>query len=354
MSTKNIGRAEYLWLDGTSPTQEVRTKTRILMLPEQVQLKDFPDWGFDGSSTQQAANTRFSDCAMKPVFFCKDPINKNENHYIVLCEVFTPESKPHSSNKRAELRKLMEKGGNDADIYVGFEQEYTFFADGRPLGWPVDGFPAPQGPFYCGVGTGKVFGRDIVENHLQACIYAGLGIYGTNAEVMPGQWEFQIGYRGIDDEKADPLTMSDHVWVARYLLSRISEEVDVLLSYDNKPVKGDWNGAGMHTNFSSRDTRDPKKGMKAIEEAIQRLEKTHELDIKVYGEGLEDRLTGHHETCSIKEFKSGVSHRGASIRIPMGTAEKGHGYFEDRRPGANADPYIVSSSLVRSVCGIQL
>ena len=179
---------------------------------------------------------------------------------------------------------------------------------------------------------------------------AGLNIYGVNAEVMPGQWEFQLGYRGFEGEETSPLAMSDQMWVARYLLNRIAENHDVVVSYDNKPMKGDWNGAGMHTNFSTSDTRDQHKGEAAIQSAIDNLRENHLKHIEVYGEGLSDRLTGMHETCSITEFKSGVSHRGASIRIPLGTAQKGYGYFEDRRPGANSDPYLVSARLIETVC----
>ena len=197
-----------------------------------------------------------------------------------------------------------------------------------------------------------MFGRKLVEKHLEACLGAGLAIYGINAEVMPGQWEFQIGYRGLDSEEVDPLTMSDHLWVARYLLARVCEESGVSVSFENKPVKGDWNGAGMHTNFSTKATRDPSSGMAAIEEIVSELRNRHDHHVSDYGHGLEDRLTGLHETCSINEFKSGVSNRGASIRIPMSTSHKGCGYFEDRRPGANADPYVVSFRLLETVCEI--
>jgi glutamine synthetase len=69
------------------------------------------------------------------------------------------------------------------------------------------------------------------------------------------------------------------------------------------------------------------------------------LHLKHYGAGLEDRLTGEHETASYKEFKYGVSDRGASVRIPMQTDLDGKGYLEDRRPCANIDPYVVARLL---------
>ncbi|MBY0402771.1 MAG: glutamine synthetase, partial [Cyanobacteria bacterium] len=224
--------------------------------------------------------------------------------------------------------------------------------DNRPLGWPSGGYPPPQGPFYCGVGTNQVFGRELVEAHTQACLDAGVMIYGTNAEVMPSQWEFQIGYRGIASESADPLNVSDHVWFARWLLFRLGEEYEIQPSFENKPVKGDWNGAGQHTNFSTRDMRDPKKGLDSIHEAIDLLEKKHDDHIQLYGFGLADRLTGLHETCSINEFRSGVSDRGASIRIPLGVSQNGYGYLEDRRPGANADPYVIAERILKTICNI--
>lgn len=345
---RNLTKAEYLWLDGGN-TQEIRSKTRVLPYETSVaNISFFPEWSFDGSSTGQAEG-HDSDCGLKPVYFTKDPI-RGEGNFIVMCEVMNSDGTVHASNKRAELKKIMESGGTAQDPYIGFEQEYTFMAEGRPLGWPSNGYPAPQGPFYCGSGSNKVFGREIVEQHLMACENAGLNIYGINAEVMPGQWEFQLGYRGLEGEETCPLAMADQMWIARYLLNRIAEDYNVAVSFENKPVRGDWNGAGMHTNFSTKATRDASTGKAAIDEAVTRLQKNHQKHIEAYGEGLRDRLTGDHETCSIDEFKSGVSHRGASIRIPLVTSQKGYGYFEDRRPGANSDPYLVAARLVETVC----
>jgi glutamine synthetase len=220
------------------------------------------------------------------------------------------------------------------------------------LGWPENGYPAPQGPFYCGVGSDEVFGRHIIEDHTQCCIDAGINIYGINAEVMPGQWEFQIGYRGFEGDNNDMLTNCDQLWLARWLLYRIGEDYNVAATLHNKPVQGDWNGSGQHTNFSTKEMRQPGTGMKAIEEAINLLKKKHSEHIGVYGHGLEERLTGAHETCRIDEFRSGVSDRGASVRIPLHVAQRGHGYLEDRRPGANADPYRVCARLLQTICKI--
>lgn len=340
--------AEYIWLDGSKPTQQLRNKTRILDLGEsQPKLTDFPQWGFDGSSTYQSEG-HHSDLVLEPVRFVNDPI-RGPGNFLVLCEVLNVDMTPHVSNTRAVLREEMKNGGAQQEVWVGFEQEYTLYQDGRPLGWPQDGFPAPQGPYYCGVGADRIFGRELVEEHAQACMDADLAIYGINAEVMPGQWEFQIGYRGIAKEAVDPLTMADHTWLSRWLLNRMGEEHNVTVSWACKPVKGDWNGAGMHTNFSTRDMRDPKTGWGAITAFLTALSKHHQEHIAEYGDGLSDRLTGHHETCDINTFRTGECDRGASVRIPEPVAKNRYGYIEDRRPGANADPYRVSSRLLKTL-----
>ncbi len=342
--------ADYIWLDGSNP-QQLRSKIRILNRLNSPKLEDFPVWSFDGSSTGQAKGSD-SDCEIRPVYVVRDPL-RGQGNYLVLCEVFHLDGRPHETNTRRELYRMMkEQGGDDFEVYIGFEQEYTLVNQkGTPLGFPESGYPSPQGPYYCGVGASKAFGRQIIEEHLRLCVEAGLSIYGINGEVMPGQWEFQIGYRG-DKEGADPLSVSDQLWVARYLLERLAENYKVDVSYSNKPVKGDWNGAGMHTNFSTKFMRDSQEGSQAVQKAIETLKARHDIHIQDYGQGLGERLTGVHETCSIDTFTSGVSDRGASVRIPPKTSQKGYGYIEDRRPGANADPYKISICLVGSICGL--
>ena len=330
--------AEYIWIDGNQPTSTLRSKTKVVDGPVK-DVSDLPDWGFDGSSTNQAEG-HFSDCLLKPVRMVLDPIRGGDN-LLVMCEVFNSDGSVHSTNKRAKLRELAEKFKSE-EAWFGIEQEYTLFDGIKPLGWPDNGFPAPQGGYYCGVGSDEVFGRDLVEDHMEACLLAGLTLSGINAEVMPGQWEFQIGPLG-------PLEVSDEIWIARWLLYRIGEEYDVSATLDPKPVKGDWNGAGAHTNFSTKAMRETG-GIKVIEAACEKLQKHHDKHIKLYGSGNEQRLTGDHETCSISEFKYGVSDRGASIRIPMQTANDGYGYLEDRRPSANMDPYTVCTALMETVC----
>ncbi|HEY6032629.1 MAG TPA: glutamine synthetase GlnII [Kofleriaceae bacterium] len=331
-------RAEYIWIDGQKPTAKLRSKTKIVEGPIK-KVDQLPDWGFDGSSTSQAEG-HFSDCQLKPVYMVQDPLH-DEDDRLVLCEVLNADGSVHPSNKRARLRQLAEKFAA-ADVWFGIEQEYTLFDGIKPLGWPDRGFPAPQGGYYCGVGSDEVFGRELVETHAAACIRAGLAIVGTNAEVMPAQWEFQIGTLG-------PVDMADQLWLARWLLYRIGEDFGVSATLHPKPIKGDWNGAGAHTNVSTVQTR-AAGGLAAIEQMCEKLKKRHEDHIKVYGAHNEERLTGLHETCSIHQFRYGVSDRGASIRIPMATANAKQGYFEDRRPAANADPYEVCAMLVETIC----
>lgn len=344
--------AEYLWVDGTTPTQQNRSKARVIEFEEghAPSIEDFPMWSFDGSSTNQAEG-RDSDCMLQPVTFVRDPL-RGDGNYLVLCEVMLPNGKPHPTNKRAKLREVLDAGGAAHQPWIGFEQEYTMYRGDIPLGWPENGFPAPQGPYYCGVGAGTVTGRELVERHMRACINAGVMIYGVNAEVMLAQWEYQIGYRGSKSESADLLNVSDHLVFARWLIERIGEDLNISISLAPKPVQGDWNGAGNHANFSTKAMRDPKTGQATIDSAIERLSKNHMLHVSNYGEGLASRLTGEHETCHITEFKSGKSDRGASIRIPAQVAIDGYGYIEDRRPAANCDPYLVSALLLNTICDL--
>ncbi len=328
-----VYKAEYIWLDGTEPTALMRSKTKII-----EQGKEPPIWGFDGSSTNQAPGDR-SDCVLDPVFIIPDPIRGDDN-VLVLCEVLMTDMTPHPTNTRALLRTAAEKYASYECLF-GLEQEYTFMKqDGTPLGFPANGYPAPQGPYYCGVGGSQIYGRDVVEAHLEVCLEAGLGLSGINAEVMPGQWEFQVGPLG-------PLEVADHLILARWLLCRIAEDFECDATFDAKPAKGDWNGAGCHANFSTNEMRESYDACIAACEAIG----NHYLEmVNNYGHGIQDRLTGAHETQKWDTFSYGVSDRGASIRIPWQVERDGKGYIEDRRPNANCDPYVVARMMVNAVC----
>ncbi len=332
-----VYRAEYMWIDGTEPTREIRSKTKILANGQEPGT-----WGYDGSSTNQATGEN-SDVVLAPVFVCPDPIRGGDN-VLVLCQTQVPgDFTPHETNTRVDVQAAFDKYGDQEPLF-GLEQEYTLInpQTAWPAGFPTSGYPPPQGPYYCGVGALKIYGRDLIEEHTTACINAGLSISGTNAEVMPGQWEFQIG-------PINPVAAADQLWVARYLLFRLAENYRVEVSIEAKPMKGDWNGAGMHTNFSTKAMRENYDSIIAACEAMGAPGKP-EAHLAGYGTGIEDRLTGAHETQRYDQFSYGVSDRGASIRIPWQVARDGGGYIEDRRPNANADPYVVTALLTNTIC----
>ena len=330
-------RAEYIWTDGAQPAAQVRSKTKVLADDAEPGI-----WGYDGSSTNQATGDK-SDVVLQPVFICPDPIRGGKN-VLVMCETLqAKDMSPHPTNTRAAAQAALDRWGKQ-EPWFGLEQEFTLVdpATGWPAGFPLEGFPAPQGPYYCGVGAGLIFGRDVVETHTTWCIEAGLAISGTNAEVMPGQWEFQVG-------PVDTVAAGDQLWVSRYLLNRAGEEFGVAVSLDAKPVAGDWNGAGMHTNVSTKLMRENYDAIIKATESLGSPEKRAE-HLAGYGHGIEQRLTGAHETQRYDQFSYGVSDRGASVRIPWQVAKDGGGYIEDRRPNANADPYVLTALLTNTIC----
>ncbi|XP_037958678.1 glutamine synthetase 1, mitochondrial [Teleopsis dalmanni] len=336
----NRVQATYLWIDGTG--EHIRLKDRVLdKIPTSV--NDLPKWQYDGSSTYQAAGEN-SDTILAPRAIYRDPFKPGQNDIIVMCDTYNADGKPTKSNKRAACQAAIEKADAE-EPWFGIEQEYTLLdVDGRPFGWPANGYPAPQGPYYCGVGADRVYARDLVEAHAIACLYAGIDFAGTNAEVMPAQWEYQVG-------PSLGMKAADDLWVSRYILHRIAEEYGVVVTLDPKPMKGQWNGAGAHTNFSTKAMR-ANGGMKAIEAAIEKLSKQQERHIRAYdpkeGKDNQRRLLGALETSSIDKFSWGVANRGVSVRIPRGVADAGKGYFEDRRPSSNCDPYAVCDALIRT------
>lgn len=327
---------EYIWLDGNKPLPHIRSKTTIKEMDSfDGDVASLDDWSFDGSSTKQAEG-HFSDCILKPVRAYPDPGRKNA--FIVLSEVYTADGKPHETNHR----RLIDNE-DEGDYWFGFEQEYVLMTDNnRPIGFPSGGFPEPQGPYYCAVGYHNIAGRQLVEEHLDICLEAGLGITGINAEVMLGQWEFQCFGKGAK-------RACDDLIVARYFLYRISEKYNVLVELHPKPIKGDWNGSGMHTNFSNSYIRETG-GEDYINALLEGFGPLHNDHLKEYGDHNEERLTGAYETASIEEFSFGVSNRGASLRIPIYTVERNWtGYLEDRRPASNADPYRVAARIMKTI-----
>lgn len=337
----NIVLATYVWVDAEGGT---RSKSRILKIKKIREIGELPIWNFDGSSTKQAEG-KFSDIFLHPIRIYEDPW-RGAPHILVLCECWDDDKTPNCFNTRRELEIMYDKN-KALEPLCGIEQEYIIF-DRRtnlPFGWKGFNEPGsgPQGPYYCSNGGNVVFGRDISEKHMELCLKAGIELYGTNAEVMPSQWEFQIG-------TADPLKVADDLWMARFILNRVTEDFEAYVSFHPKPCLGDWNGSGAHTNFSTKETRD-EGGIDKIEQICKTLESRHKDHIKHYGKNNNLRLTGHHETQSLTKFTHGVGDRGASVRIPKQVHLEGKGYFEDRRPASNMDPYLVLRLILAAVSG---
>jgi glutamine synthetase len=331
-------KLEYIWLDGYTPTPNLRGKTQIKEFSAFPTLEQLPLWGFDGSSTMQAEGHN-SDCILKPVAVYPDAARPDGA--LVMCEVMLPTGEPHPSNKRATIL-------DDPGAWFGFEQEYFFYKDGRPLGFPSSGYPAPQGPYYTGVGYKYVgdIARTMVNEHLDLCLAAGINHEGINAEVAKGQWEFQVFGKGSK-------TAADQMWMARYLLLRLTEKYGVDIEFHCKPLGDtDWNGSGMHTNFSTTYMREVggKEYFEALMKAFDGARQDH---IAVYGPDNHMRLTGKHETAAITEFTYGIANRGASIRVPHSFANNGYkGYLEDRRPNSQGDPYAITSQILKTIASV--
>jgi glutamine synthetase len=333
--------AEYVWIGNLGPT-DLRCKTKTLFGCTEVKsLDDLPVWNYDGSSTNQAPG-RDSEVYLNPVAFYPDPFRRGK-HVLVMCETCLPDGKltPIPSNTRRECAEVMTEA-KDTIPWFGIEQEYSLMHQDKrtPLGFPFGGYPGPQGPYYCSVGVENAVGRRVAECHIRACLYSGLMISGLNGEVMPGQWEYQVG-------PCEGISSGDELWMSRYILTRVCEDFGVVVTFHPKPMDGDWNGAGAHVNFSTKPMRE-EGGYEVIIEAVKKLKDKHDEHIALYGVDNDKRLTGAHETASIDQFSYGVANRGASIRIPRQAKLEGKGYFEDRRPASNVDPYLVTRKLVQT------
>ncbi|EGD80122.1 glutamine synthetase [Salpingoeca rosetta] len=367
--------AEYIWIGGTG--RDLRSKTKVIdKMPESPD--DLPEWNFDGSSTGQAPG-HDSEVLLKPESIFRDPFRRGDN-ILVLCSTWRPKDDGSTvplvveedltkvagvsgNNTREAAKEIFEHPKvKEQEMWFGIEQEYTLFErDGvTPLGWPKGGFPRPQGPYYCSNGAENSFGRDIADCHLRACMYAGVKVSGTNGEVMPGQWEYQVG-------PCEGIESGDHLTLSRYLMYRVCEKFSIVVSFEPKPMAGDWNGAGCHTNFSTKDMRDPAtvheytpkdgpyKGEKLtgawakMIEALEKMGSKSAEHLALYGADNHLRLTGKHETADMHTWSYGVANRGASVRIPRETHKKKYGYLEDRRPASNMDPYVVTSLLAKTI-----
>ena len=349
--------AEYIWLGGNN---ELRSKSRTVNINCE-KIKDtsqimkeilspglYEEWTYDGSSTGQSSGDN-SDIILKPVFVCSDPFRKSPNT-LVLCSTYTPGAVPLKNNHRDHAVELFNKK-KELEPWYGIEQEFFIMKNDEeypskksfiPFGWSGDIMTNKQGQYYCSVGSNNAFSRKVAEQAYHLCLEAGLTASGMNAEVAPGQWEIQIGpCLGIQS--------GDHLWMMRYILNRVGEIHNCQINYDPKPLKGDWNGSGCHTNFSTKPMRESNDAMTIIHSAIDKLEKKHMEHMLVYGDGNMERMSGEHETADYNVFSSGVSDRGASIRIPLNVEIKQKGYIEDRRPASTMDPYLVTSKIFETV-----
>jgi len=354
---------EYVWIDADGG---LRSKNRVvdcdcLNVNDVNDISAVGEWSFDGSSTGQATGTD-SDVIIRPVAIYPNPFYPTCSTgepvcfkaHLVMCDCYDKDGTPHSTNSRDQCAQTEAACAREEPLF-GIEQEYVIFERLKPHQFShcpyqwlnhTDPGCGDQGPHYCGVGGDRCFGRKIVDQHLKACLYAGIAMCGTNAEVMASQWEFQIG-------PLPALQVSDQLWMARYILMRITEEHGCSVSFHPKP-KSDWNGSGGHTNFSTAAMRTTfGNAMDAIKTACAKLQAAHAEHMPLYGKNNEARLTGTHETSSIHECTWGISDRGRSIRIPRHVANQGHGYLEDRRPAANLDPYLVTERIMRTCCSIE-
>lgn len=344
-------KLEYVWIglngfQGESWTMRSKLKVHQLTTEDVAKLGSgdisvLPLWSFDGSSTGQSTGDN-SDCILVPIRAVTDTVRNDGRSVIVLCEVLNPDGTPHDTNHRHTLVEN-EIANKEIEAAFGLEQEYSIMKNGRPLGFPKGGYPPPQGPYYCSAGGDRCFGREVSEEHVDACIRAGIHITGTNVEVKPGQHEYQIGGPSVG-----PTLVSDEIWLSRWMLLKIAEKHKLSVTFEAKPVLGDWNGAGMHMNFSTKAMRE--SGTKELfEKHMNELSKTHHEDMKSYGEDNHLRLTGELETSSPDTFTWGVSDRGCSVRIPVQTINSNwNGYYEDRRPSSSIDPYLATQVLLRA------
>ena len=325
---------EYIWLDGNN---QLRSKTRVLMnTPKEVSIKDIPEWNYDGSSTLQASNHE-SEVILRPRRMFKSPFQNTS--VLVLCDTHLPNGDPHPTNARYKANTIFNKK-RQANPWFGLEQEYFIMnpKTKEPLGYSTD-LPKDYIDYYCSVGTNKAYGRNIANEHFMCCLTAGVILSGMNAEVAPGQWEYQVG-------PCEGIEAGDHLWISRYILERVVEKYSAQVSYHPKVVKENCNGSGCHMNFSTLEMREgtpTKSGLDFIHEAMTKLEENHDEHMAVYGEDNEERMTGENETSDFEKFSWGVGSRTTSVRIPNETDKLKKGYFEDRRPAANVEPYAATS-----------
>jgi glutamine synthetase len=344
---------EYIWIDGFG---ELRSKIRVNKeYIDQYNLDSYI-WNYDGSSCNQAA-TEDSEVILKPVAIYNNPFiekSKDYESFLLLCDSVDKNGNSVVGTNYQYANKIFENERvKNANFWFGIEQEYFFIDTTTNL--PYDFKPYQknkhllQGKYYCGVGGNSIYSkqRQIAEKHMMICLSINIPISGINAEVAPNQWEYQvgpcIGIKGAHD-----------LWISRYVLKKIAEQYDSDVTFHPKPIRSPefeecWNGSGAHINVSTKDTRS-ENGLDTIYQYMKLLKSTHQDHLEVYGKDNEYRLTGDHETGNINEFTFGIGTRNTSIRIPNQIAFDKKGYFEDRRPSSNVDPYLACGIIAKTIC----
>lgn len=350
LKLENHTQVTYVFIGGN---KELRSKTKTLPkftktrtfnklelgdMRTEYLVNELPNWNYDGSSTGQA-DGKFSEIIIKPQRIFKDPFR--DGGLLVLCDTYLPNGLPHDTNTRWYANKIFDDG-LDHEPWFGIEQEFFVMKKNTkiPIAFPENGFPEPQGKYYCSVGSSNCMGRDVLETFYRAALYAGITISGTNVEVAPSQFEYQVGpCTGIES--------GDHMWMSRYILHRVSELFDVDINFEPKPVKGNWNGSGCHTNYSTKSMRNVG-GLSDIVSAIHKLEKHHTHMIPFYGdENNKERLSGSHETGQWEKFSWGYGDRGATIRVGTDVQKDKMGYFEIRAVSSDVDPWSITGEVFR-------
>ena len=338
--------SEYIWLDSEN---NIRSKTKILNIDIELKNNDkkpseleiiqslmnvslYPNWNCNGKHL----GDEVSEIIIHPVFVSLDPFKKAPN-VLILCDTYNLDGNPTKYNNRYSVNKLFNKHENLKCLF-GFEQEFHIMKLGDnftllPNKTMIKGEPVKATKYYCSNGSMNAFGRNLVNRAVTLALEAGLSCGGYNSACGPAQWEIQIGpvQYGV--------CAADHLILLRFILSRLSENLDIHISLLPKPSEDIDSISYCHTNFSTESMRD-SNGYTHIQNSIEKLKQTHSRDLEIYGK---TDIEIHNN------FTTDVTNRNVSVRIPTESKKNNKGYFEDRRPLSNCDPYLVCEALLNSV-----